>query len=95
MTKTAKKARANPKMAEARSFSPKGGETKHDLIVRMLRTEGGATSAELEKATGWQPHSVRGLIGTLKKRGERIDSLKEKGSPVRYHMPADQVGDVI
>lgn len=35
----------------------------------MLRSSGGATITTLTKATGWQPHSVRGfLAGVVRKR---------------------------
>jgi stage V sporulation protein SpoVS len=35
----------------------------------MLRSNGGATIEALTKATGWQPHSVRGfLAGIVRKR---------------------------
>jgi stage V sporulation protein SpoVS len=35
----------------------------------MLRSTGGATITALTKATGWQPHSVRGfLAGVVRKR---------------------------
>lgn len=86
--------KARKKIApEARSF----GDTKHDLLVRMMQRPTGASSGEMEQATSWKPHSVRGLVGTLKKRGIPVESRKEPGSPVRYHIPApaDQVGDVI
>ncbi len=39
------------------------------VIADLLRRPGGASLVELQKATGWQPHSVRGaLAGALKKR---------------------------
>jgi len=39
---------------------------------------GGASLQQLQKATGWQAHSVRGFLsGTLKKKmGLRVDSAK-------------------
>jgi len=43
--------------------------TKQSKAVEMLRSPGGATIAALTKATGWQPHSVRGfLAGVVRKR---------------------------
>lgn len=64
--------------------------TRTEQVMGMLR--GGATSKEMEAATGWKPHSVRGLIGALKKQGLDITSTKVKGSPVVYRLG---VGDVI
>ncbi len=44
-------------------------ETKTDKVIKLLRRKNGATIADLQKATGWQAHSVRGFLsGTLKKR---------------------------
>jgi Protein of unknown function (DUF3489) len=43
--------------------------TKQSAAIDMLRSTGGATITALTKATGWQPHSVRGfLAGVVKKR---------------------------
>jgi hypothetical protein len=43
--------------------------SKQDQLIGLLRRPNGATIDELAKATGWQPHSVRGAIsGALKKR---------------------------
>ena len=52
--------------------------TKHSLLIDLLSRRHGATIAEAVKATGWQPHSVRGVIsGSLKKkRGLTIASEK-------------------
>ena len=43
--------------------------TKQSAAIDMLRCPNGATMAALTKATGWQPHSVRGfLAGVVRKR---------------------------
>ena len=43
--------------------------TKQATLIDLLKRKTGATIADLVKATGWQPHSVRGAIsGTLKKK---------------------------
>jgi hypothetical protein len=44
-------------------------ESKTDKVVKLLRRKSGATISDLQKATGWQAHSVRGFLsGTLKRR---------------------------
>ena len=56
------------------------GTTKLALLVAHLSAPGGATIAQLCKATGWQPHSVRGaLAGALRRKGHVIGSEKEAG----------------
>ena len=56
----------------------------------MLRRAEGATSAEVEGATDWQPHAVRGAFaGALKKRlGLSVTSDKVEGTRV-YASPDD------
>jgi hypothetical protein len=61
--------------------------TKQALLVDLLRRKDGATIAEAVKATGWQPHSVRGAIsGTLKKKlGLAVvsDKVEDRGRVYR------------
>lgn len=44
-------------------------ESKQALVIRLLRQPEGCDMPGLVEATGWQSHSIRGLIsGTLRKR---------------------------
>jgi hypothetical protein len=64
--------------------------TKQALLVDLLRRKEGATIAEVVKATGWQPHSVRGAIsGALKKKlGLAVASDKVEGRGRVYRIAA-------
>jgi hypothetical protein len=45
------------------------GDSKQAMLIKLLSRPGGATINEMAKATGWQRHSIRGMIsGVLKKR---------------------------
>ena len=65
-------------------------ETKTATVQRQLKRKSGATLASLQKATGWQPHSVRAALSTLRKAGYTIDKLPPKtgGGAVTYHITA-------
>jgi hypothetical protein len=53
--------------------------TKQAKVIQLLRRPVGASIEELAKATGWQSHSLRGVIsGALKKKlGLKVASTKE------------------
>jgi hypothetical protein len=60
--------------------------TKQALLVDLLNRKNGATLDEAVKATGWQPHSVRGAIsGTLKKKLGLTVSSELMGSRGRVY----------
>jgi hypothetical protein len=62
------KAAKPPAARDAAAVSVPGG-TKLERVTALLRRDGGATLEELQTATGWQAHSVRGaLSGVLKKK---------------------------
>jgi hypothetical protein len=62
--------------------------TKLDTLAQRLSAPTGASIAELMAATGWQQHSVRGVMaGGLKKRGQVITSDKVEGVR-RYRIEA-------
>ena len=49
----------------------------HEGHLELVRRASGATLAEIEKATGWQQHSIRGFLSTtMKKHHIKIDSSK-------------------
>ena len=62
--------------------------TKQAKVVELLRRPEGATIAQLVKATGWQPHTVRGaMAGALKKRlGLAIKSEKPEDGERVYRV---------
>lgn len=60
--------------------------SKIDLLINKLKRPSGATIDELVKATGWQPHSIRGaMAGALRKKGHVVTSLKADGTR-RYRL---------
>lgn len=43
--------------------------TKAEQVIKLLQRKNGASIGDLQKATGWQAHSVHGFLsGTVKKR---------------------------
>jgi hypothetical protein len=89
--KPAKKA-TPAKKAHKTAAKPKGGRpekaakekgvlegSKTETILDLLKRPGGVTAKELLKATGWQPHSVRGFLsGTIRKK-MGLEVLSTKG----------------
>ena len=69
------------------SKSTKGSKTtKAQTVEKMLRRPSGATLAQLQKATGWQPHSVRAAMSGLRKRGVAVTRTREGTAPSVYRI---------
>ena len=65
-----------------------GKQTKQQTCLDLLSCREGATIEELQAATGWQQHSVRGfLAGTVKKKlGLALSSEKPDVGARRYRI---------
>jgi len=85
----AKPARANKRgAARPRGDRGKKPQTKTAALLALLARKEGASLEELQSASGWQPHSVRGfLAGTVKKMpGVSLSSEKPEDGPRRYRV---------
>jgi hypothetical protein len=69
--------------------SASGKQTKQQTCLDLLGRRDGATLEDLEQATGWQKHSVRGfLAGAVKKKlGLTLISEKPDAGARRYRVP--------
>jgi hypothetical protein len=83
---------AKPRTRNERKDKPapgtKGKATKKQICIDLLSRPDGASIEELQEATGWQAHSVRGfLAGAVKKGlGLTLDSEKPDDGPRRYRI---------
>ena len=70
------------------SNGPSQRATKQNACLRLLARSDGATIEDLQSATGWQTHSIRGfLAGTVKKKlGLTLVSSKAEGDLRRYRV---------
>jgi uncharacterized protein DUF3489 len=86
--KAGKKAKPAKKAARAKKAvgKPKADRTnKKAEVIAMMKRAKGATLAEIMKATGWQPHTVRGFVSILGSKGEeKIESSKNAAGERTY-----------
>jgi hypothetical protein len=92
-----KKAKSGKKATPVKK-APKGATkgkgardgSKAAKVLDLLKRSGGVTSKELQKATGWQPHSIRGFLsGTVsKKMGLAVTSTKGEDGERTYSVKA-------
>jgi hypothetical protein len=80
-----KGAKAPKKAARAKAGKAREG-SKTAQVLDLLKRAGGATLKELMKATGWQPHSVRGFLSGAvgKKMGLKVTSTKGEDGERSY-----------
>ncbi len=61
-------------------------QTKAGAILSQLRRPNGATIAQLQKATGWQPHSIRAAMTGLRKQGNAVLRTKNAKGVTTYRV---------
>ncbi len=85
-TTPAKKAPKGAKSAKSAKEAPGARQgSKTATVLALVKRAGGATLAEIMKATGWQAHSVRGFIsGTMGRKLELpvVSAKREDGERV-------------
>ena len=72
--------------------TPRAG-TKQAMLISLLQAPEGATMEAMTAATGWQVHSLRGVMsGALgKKKGLTVTSAKENGKCRVYRISRDAI----
>jgi len=81
-TKAAKSTKEAAAKAEARAGS------KKEIVLKLLRREGGATIVQIAKARDWQNHSIRGFLSAQvgKKMKLKIESTKNDAGDRTYRI---------
>ncbi len=64
--------------------------TKIETILKQLRRPNGASIAQLQKSTDWQPHSVRAALTGLRKKEHNIERDKDTKGVTRYHIAGER-----
>ncbi len=85
--KVAKAKKAKPACTKDAAAPAPRAESKGVKILELISRAKGATLAEIQKATGWQAHSVRGFLSTAaKKHGINIQSSRTEGGDRVYQV---------
>jgi hypothetical protein len=63
--------------------------SKQDMVLALLGRSEGSTIDAIMKATGWQPHSVRGFLAGVVRKKLALTLVSEKTDGVRVYRITD------
>jgi hypothetical protein len=97
MSKSRKKqsaaAKRSPQPKNASKGRKSGTPSKQSRVIAMLQAPGGATIAAMTKATGWQPHSVRGFLAAVVRKRLKLKLASKMVEGTRmYVIPSGEAG---
>ena len=77
---------ATGKSRKSRASGRANKTTKIQGCLDLLERPDGASIEALQRATGWQPHSVRAALTGLRKKGHVIDRTKSPTGTTCYRV---------
>ncbi len=77
-----------PTIAAAKPPAAPRPAAKSAIVTKLLGRARGATVAEMQQATGWQPHSVRAFLSGLRKAGRTLVKEERKTGETSYRLGA-------
>jgi hypothetical protein len=76
---------AKPKPAKKSATAEPRTGTKKAKVLDLIRRDKGATNEEIQKATGWQPHTVRGFL-SIAGKSLKIETIERENGARAYHV---------
>ncbi|OHC10234.1 MAG: hypothetical protein A2X74_09300 [Polynucleobacter sp. GWA2_45_21] len=64
---------------------PESPKTKQSQLIALLKDPKGSNIQELMQATGWQAHSVRGVISGVIRKRLGLSVISEKMDGVQHY----------